>query len=314
MPNFPRLAMALLALVLPLSAARGQQLDCQPCTDHYGRVEIGTSVKHLIQLKNVGTKSLRISTKAITGGAFTFGNFSLPVNLGPGQTINMPVKFAPTVAGRTKATITLTSNAKNSQLVMYVRGVGVDGNSPHLTITPSSLDFGSVTVGSNVSLTITLSATVKSVTVSAAASDSSEFTLPGLLLPLSIAVGQNVQVRVRFKPNASGTASGKLTLTSNADNSPTTISMTGVGVVAGSHSADLSWDPSRDPVIGYNVYRGETKGGPYSKINPVLDSSTNYTDSSVVGGATYYFVVTAISSENQESSPSNEVKVQIPSP
>jgi Cep192 domain 4/Abnormal spindle-like microcephaly-assoc'd, ASPM-SPD-2-Hydin len=314
MPNFPRLAMALLALVLPLSAAWGQQLACQPCNDHYGRVEIGTSVQRLIQLKNVGTKSLRIRAKAMTNGAFSFGNFPLPVNLGPGQTIKMPVNFKPAAAGRNMGTITLTSNAKNSHFVMDVRGVGVDANRSHLTVTPSSLDFGSVTVGSNVSLTITLSASVKQITVSGAESDSSEYSLPGLRLPLSVAVGQKVQVRVRFKPNASGTASGKLTLTSNAGNSPITISMTGVGVVAGSHSADLSWDPSRDPVIGYNVYRGETKGGPYSKINPVLDSSTNYTDSSVVGGATYYFVVTAISSENQESSPSNEVKVKIPSP
>ncbi len=314
MPNFPRLAMALLALVLPLSAAWGQQLACQPCNDHYGRVKIGTSIQRLIQLKNVGTKSLRIRAKAITSGAFTFGKFTLPVNLGPGQSIKMPINFAPTVAGRNLGTITLTSNAKNSRFVMDVRGVGVDADRPHLTVSPSSLNFGSVTVGANASLTITLSATVKPVTVSAAQSDSSEFTLPGLRLPLSVAVGQKVQVRVKFKPNASGTASGKLTLTSNADNSPATISMTGIGVATGSHSADLSWDPSRDPVIGYNIYRGGTKGGPYSKVNPVLDSSTNYTDSSVVGGRTYYFVVTAVNSDNQESAPSNEVRVNIPTP
>jgi fibronectin type 3 domain-containing protein len=129
-----------------------------------------------------------------------------------------------------------------------------------------------------------------------------------------VAVGQNVHVTVRFKPASGGTASAKLTLTSDADNSPSTVSLTGVGVSAGSHSADLTWNPSHDPVVGYNVYRGGKTGGPYAQINPVLDASTNFTDETVEGGKIYYFVVTAVDSKNMESVPSNEVKVVIPSP
>jgi hypothetical protein len=169
-------------------------------------------------------------------------------------------------------------------------------------------------VGSRASLQLTLSASNGSVTISSAQVNSSEFRLPGLSLPLTIAAGQNVQVTVRFSPNASGTASGKLTLSSNADNSPNTVPLSGVGVVAGSHSVDLSWDPSNHPVIGYNVYRGGTKGGPYKKINSVLEASTNYTDSTVTAGATYYYVATAVDVNDMESSYSNEAKVVIPSP
>jgi centrosomal CEP192-like protein/ASPM-SPD-2-Hydin domain-containing protein len=314
MRNFPRLAITVLALVLPLSAAWAQRLDCQPCNNHYGRVQIGTSVQRLIQLKNVGTKSLRIRAKAITGSAFTFGNFPLPVNIGAGKSIKMPINFAPKVVGQNTGKITLTSNARNSKFVINVYGVGVAAGNAHLTVTPASLDFGSVTVGSSASLAVTLSATGAPVTITAAQSNSSEFTLPGLTLPLTVAVGHNAQVTVRFKPNASGTASGKLTLTSDADNSPSSVSMTGVGVAAGSHSADLTWDPSKDTVIGYNVYRGGTKGGPYTQINGALNGDTNYTDNTVKGGTTYFFVVTAVNAENQESGPSNEVKVIIPSP
>jgi hypothetical protein len=40
------------------------------------------------------------------------------------------------------------------------------------------------------------------VTISSARVNSSEFTLPGLGLPLTIAAGQNVLVTVRFSPNA----------------------------------------------------------------------------------------------------------------
>jgi hypothetical protein len=306
--------MALLALVLPLSSAWAQQLDCQPCNNHYGNVTIGSSVQHLLQLKNVGTRSLRIRAKSITGTAFTFGNFPLPVDLAAGKTIKMPVTFAPTVAGKTTAAITLTNNGKNPQFVINVSGVGVAASSPHLTIAPSSLDFGSITVGVGSPLAITLSATGAPVTISSAQSNSSEFTLPGLVLPLTIAVGQNVPVTIVFTPNAPGTATGKLTLVSNANNSPSTVSMTGIGVAVGSHSADLTWNPSNDPVIGYNVYRGGTAGGPYSQINPVLDALTSFTDATVKGGTTYYYVVTAVNAQTQESGHSNEVKVVIPSP
>ena len=67
-------------------------------------------------------------------------------------------------------------------------------------------------------------------------------------------------------------------------------------------------------MIGYNVYRGARTGGPYSQINSILDALTSFTDSTVKGGTTYYFVVTAVNALNQESSHSNEVKVVIPSP
>jgi fibronectin type 3 domain-containing protein len=123
-----------------------------------------------------------------------------------------------------------------------------------------------------------------------------------------------VNATIVFTPNVSGTASANLVFTSDAANSPNTVPLTGVGVAAGAHSTDLTWDPSQGVVIGYDVYRGTTKGGPYTQINPVLDASTNYTDSTVSAGATYYYVVTAVDANNMQSAYSNEVKVVIPSP
>jgi hypothetical protein len=314
MSVFPRLALFLLVSTWPLAHAEAQQLACQPCNDHYGRVQVGSSIQRLIQLKNVGSKALRIRATAVTGAAFTLGKFPLPVDLGAGKTIKMPITFAPTVVGKNTGSVAVTSNAKNPKLVIDVQGVGITANEPHLSVNPSSLNFGNVTVGSSASLAITLSATGTSVTISAAQTNSSEFKLPGLSLPLTVAVGRDVQITVKFKPNASGTASGTLTLTSNADNSPSKISLTGVGMAVGSHSADLTWDPSKDPVIGYNVYRGGTKGGPYTQLNSAVEASTDYTDSTVKGGAIYYYVVKAVNAEDMESGPSNEVKVLIPSP
>ena len=314
MKFLPRMALALLVLILPLARASAQQLQCKPCSYDYGQVKTGTSKQYLFQLTNTGSRTLHILSKWKNGKSFSFGNFPLPLTLAAGKSIQLPVNFKPLVTGKITGSVTLISDARNPKLNIGVSGTGVKTNAVTLGVSPSSLNFGNVTVGTSANLQLTLSASNGAVTISSAQVNSSEFTLSGLALPVTVAAGQSVTAKVIFTPKVSGTASANLTLISNAANSPTTVPLTGVGVVAGAHSADLTWDPSRDVVIGYNVYRGGTRGGPYSQINAVLDASTNYTDSAVNAGKTYYYVVTAVNAADQESAFSNEVKVLIPSP
>ena len=312
MTVLPRIALAL--LMLPLANASAQQLQCTPCNKNYGPVQIGTSKRFVFQLTNTGRRTLHILHKWKNGKSFSFGNFPLPLTLAAGKSTRLPVNFNPRVRGKIAGTITLISDATNPKLILGVSGTGVNATAAKLGVSPSSLNFGNVTVGLSARLVLTLAASNGPVTISAAKVNSSEFVLSGLALPVTIAAGQSMNAKVVFTPSASGTASANLTLTSDAANSPTTVPLTGIGVSAGAHSADLTWDPSRDVVIGYNVYRGGTRGGPYSQINSVLDASTNYTDSAVKAGATYYYVVTAVDAARMESPFSNEVKVIIPSP
>jgi large repetitive protein len=81
------------------------------------------------------------------------------------------------------------------------------------------------------------------------------------------------------------------------------------------HTVDLSWTASTSPVLGYNVYRGMTAGGPYALINVAgVVASTLYTDSAVPSGLTYFYVTTAVDNTGMESVYSNEAGVTIPSP
>lgn len=74
---------------------------------------------------------------------------------------------------------------------------------------------------------------------------------------------------------------------------------------------DLSWDPSTSlNVVGYDVYRGTTSGGPYSRIANVPGAA--YTDTSVAAGKTYYYVVTAVNSQNTQSKYSNQAVAIVP--
>ena len=78
------------------------------------------------------------------------------------------------------------------------------------------------------------------------------------------------------------------------------------------HSVALSWNASTSTVAGYNVYRSAASGGPYAKINSLVVALLDYTDFTVLSGATYYYVTTAVDSSGDESAYSNEAPAVIP--
>lgn len=80
------------------------------------------------------------------------------------------------------------------------------------------------------------------------------------------------------------------------------------------HSVDLKWNPSASRVAGYNVYRSEEDGGPYTKLTSSPVRETTYTDRTVQGGHTYFYKVTAVDDKGHESLYSNQFKAVVPSP
>jgi hypothetical protein len=183
-----------------------------------------------------------------------------------------------------------------------------------LTISPSSLSFGNVTVGTTSSKTATFTASTAAVTISAATTTNQEFTLSGLTLPATIAAGKSISVGVNFKPTSSGSTSTRFSVTGNEQNSPVAFTASGSGVATIQHTVGLTWLPSASAVVGYNIYRGIATGGPYSKVNSSLIVTTSYSDATVKSGTSYFYVTTAVDSSGAESSKSNEVRAVIPTP
>jgi|CXWL01.1.fsa_nt_gi endonuclease I len=82
---------------------------------------------------------------------------------------------------------------------------------------------------------------------------------------------------------------------------------TGLTAIPGNAVVNLDWNDNTEPdLAGYNVYRSTTSGGPYTKLNTVLVSASAYSDTTVSNGTTYYYVVTAQDTANNESNISNE--------
>lgn len=75
---------------------------------------------------------------------------------------------------------------------------------------------------------------------------------------------------------------------------------------------DLNWNSSTSSdVAGYNVYRSPD-GNNWNKINVSLVGSTIYDDATVVNGDTYYYAITAVDLEGDESAKSAVAKASIP--
>ena len=65
--------------------------------------------------------------------------------------------------------------------------------------------------------------------------------------------------------------------------------------------------------MGYNVYRGSSSEGESSTpLNASPINGTTYVDESVVAGTTYYYVVTAVASNGEQSAASGETEATVP--
>jgi hypothetical protein len=283
-----------------------------PASMNLGSVAVGGSQTQSFTLSNSGGSSLTISGATFSGTGFSVSGLTFPYTLAAGGSASLSVIFAPTAAGTDTATVTLSSDASDPSVAVSLTGSATT-SSGTLGVTPGSMSFGTVTIGTALSQSGNITASGGSVTLSSVSSSNSAFTVGGLTLPVTLAAGQSVPFTVSFAPTATATASANISfLTSTSALSAETA--TGSGGTT-QHIVDLSWNASTSTSItGYNVYRGGAATGPFSKINPALNTSMNFSDSTVQSGQTYYYVTTAVDSAGIESSYSNQVQAVVPFP
>ncbi len=109
------------------------------------------------------------------------------------------------------------------------------GSAGSLTLSPSTVAFGSVSMGSPATSQVKLTnSTSSAVVVSALTVSGGTFTVDGLgTLPATVAANSNATLNVHFSPTAAGSASGQLVIANNSLVSPSlTVTLTGSGTAA----------------------------------------------------------------------------------
>ncbi|MHB8413637.1 MAG: choice-of-anchor D domain-containing protein [Candidatus Acidiferrales bacterium] len=205
-------------------------LSASPTSVAFGSLAVGANSNQSIVLKNTGTSSITISQATVSGAGFSLTGLSLPLTLNAGANATFTATFAPTAAGPASGSIQITSNASNPSLAISLSGTGIQ---PQISATPSTVSFGSVATGSNSTQTINLdNPGTANLTISQASVSGTGFSMTGLSVPFTINPGASKTFSAGFAPNSSGSASGNITLTSNAPNSPMTIALSGTGTTA----------------------------------------------------------------------------------
>src|SRR4029077_9023632 len=211
-------------------------LTASPASLSFGSVQVGNSQPLQGTVTNSGGSSVTITQAPVTGAGFSMSGMNLPVTLTPGQSATFNVTFAPQSGANASGKVSIASNASNPTLTIPFSGTGVTPGS--LTATPAILGFGSVQVGNSQSLqqTVTNSGG-SSVTITQAPVTGAGFSMSGMNLPMTLTPGQSATFNVTFAPQSGASASGKVSIASNASNPTLTIPFSGTGVTPGSLTA-----------------------------------------------------------------------------
>ncbi|HTZ46369.1 MAG TPA: choice-of-anchor D domain-containing protein, partial [Verrucomicrobiae bacterium] len=290
-----------------------------PLSAPFGNVPVGTKDSEVITVKNTGSSTLQVDSVTTSAKGFSISGITTPLSLAAGAETHFTVAFLPEASGSVTGSVVVKSNGSDSSVAVAVSGAG-EVSSRELSVSPTSVAFGSVDTGSSATKQISLKNTGNSnLAISSESITGTGLTEAGMGGAVTLTPGQSATLTVEFAPKAVGAVSGGVTIASNASNGTSiTVPVTGTGVSTStpppsSKVVALSWKASTSSgIVGYDVFRGTTSGGPYTKLVSSPVAGTSYSDSTVTAGDEYYYVVAAVSSNGTESSYSNEAVVSVP--
>jgi centrosomal CEP192-like protein/HYDIN/CFA65/VesB family protein len=214
----------------PLSGT-GTTAKFAPASLGFGDVAIGVSATKVITLTNIGTTALSITAIAITGtNAADFGQtHTCGASLAAGAKCTFSITFSPSVIGARSASLSVTNSAAGSPQLIPLTGVGTTAK-----LAPTSLNFGSVTVGTTTAAkTITLTnigTTALTITSIALTGTGGGDYLQTHTCGASLAAGASCSISVQFKPTVTGARSAVIKVADNAAGSPQQVPLSGKGI------------------------------------------------------------------------------------
>src|SRR5262249_32100911 len=189
---------------------------------------VGSNGTQTVTLTNNGGTTLSITAATISGTGYTMTLTPTTIAAGANTTFN--VTFTPTSGAASSGTIAITSNAPNSPATIALTGTGLQAQ---VAATPSSVSFGTVTVGNTNSQQIALKNNGNTtLTISQINVSGTGFAQTGLTTSTTIAAGATLNFNATYTPASSGVVSGSITLTTNGAPSSLVINLSGTGQAA----------------------------------------------------------------------------------
>jgi len=198
------------------------------------QVQGAASTAKTVTVLNSGTGPMQVSS--VTASAPFSQTNTCTASLAPGASCTISVTFTPTAIGSFTGSLTIVDDAGTQTVALSGSGTA------QLTLSASSLSLGTMVVGNtSAAKTVTLTNRANVAITFSSISTSANFAAASNTCGSSVAAGATCTVGVTFTPVAAGAASGSLTFTDSALNSPQIVTLTGTGTAAG---ASVTVSPS----------------------------------------------------------------------
>jgi hypothetical protein len=249
-------------------------LQFDPASHDFGGVAVGDDDDFAFSLQHVAGDPVTGITLVTTGDAYSITASDCgpePFDLGPGESCEVTVRFAPVAGGQATGQLTANATVGNGASAQ-LEGTGLAPGV--LDFDPDSLDFGDVVVGDHDTLGVVLrnlgDTLVTNVTLTVTGPGYSRQGGSCPMVAFNLGGSDTCTVIVRFEPAAPGSASGSLV--ASGDGSTTSAALEGNGLAPAMLAFDL-------PSYGFgNVPIGDsadltatlTNGGEVAATNVVV--------------------------------------------
>ncbi|MGA3093163.1 MAG: choice-of-anchor D domain-containing protein [Terriglobales bacterium] len=214
------------AVSVTVGSSSGTTVTLTPTSLAFGKeAEGNTSTAKSVSLKNTGSATLDI-TSIVPSAEFAVSSTTCGSTLAVGKTCKVSVTFTPTGLGAQTGTLSFTDNATGSPQTVSLSGTGI----VQAELTPASATFAKTKVGStSAAKTFTLTNEQSVSLTSISIGTSGAFHVSSTTCGSSLAKKTKCAISVVFKPTATGTTTGSLSVSDSANNSPQTSNLTGTG-------------------------------------------------------------------------------------
>jgi surface glycoprotein (TIGR04207 family) len=216
-----------------------------PANAMFGDVNVSETKTQTITVNNEGDASVTVNETSISGSdAFTVVNGGAPFTLGPGESQDITVQFAPDSTGDESASLTIDTENDGTETTQ-LSGTGVEADQPPAVgdiSAPANTMFGDVNVSETKDQTVTVvndgNAPVEVIDTSIEGANGTEFFVVNNPAgnaqddqSFTLAPGESRDLTVRFAPSATGDKSANLDIVTENDGSEE-VQLSGTGVEA----------------------------------------------------------------------------------
>ena len=208
----------------PLSAFVASQSSLTFATTMAGNI----SAPQIVTLNNTGTATIHIL------GIQTTPDFTVSSNCAsilPGASCTLTVTFTPQISPIATRVSSIEISSDATTPLEFISLIGASGPST-LTLSPTSLTYGTVLVGIKATLPMQITNTGTTAVTFGNLTTIGDYSIAAGSCPLSgltLAAATSCTAQVTFAPTQSGTRTGTLSVATSASTLPLTVPLTGIG-------------------------------------------------------------------------------------